>query len=187
VAEFEAQQNKELARFTYEVRAVTPYQWRQERADADFELDDMLLSFGNEYEDELRSEVEATASFLFGPGVRVDTRVRPGSVLVDVALYGWPVLLTGKQIVETLQWYYHAVEGIMRRIFRRFRTSAPTGIPVTIEITGAWVPSGRVLQQVEESHHEVAPGNEPLLLGYLVLSNVLLIGLLSALVIAKLF
>jgi hypothetical protein len=187
VVQLELPQNDELARFTYEVRAVTPYEWRRERPDADFELDDMLQSFGKEYEDELRREVEATATLLFGPRVRVEAGVRRGSVFVDIVLYGWPVLLGAKQIVETLQWYYRAVEGIVRRIFGRFRDRHYVGVPVEIEITGDWVPSGRVLQPVEESHPEPALGHQGLLLGYLVLSNVLLIGLLAALVIAKLF
>lgn len=181
----DAEGRTELARFSYEVRAVVPFQFGEQRIEYDAAPDEALYGFASEYERELRREIEMTTTRLFGANVRAEVTVRQGSVLIDVLLYGWPVILMAKQIIETLRWYYDGVHDVIRRIFGRFRRHAPGG--VVIEVTGSWTPSVTALQKVAEAEREPKMRRESLLLVYLVASNMLLLGLLVALVIAKAF
>jgi len=175
----------ELARFNYEVRALVPFQFGEQRIEYDADPDEALFAFASEYERELRREIEMTTARLFGGTVRAEITVRRGSVLLDIILYGWPVILTAKQIIETLRWYYDSVRDVIRRIFGRFRRHRPGGL--VIEVSGSWIPSATLLQKVAEPERQPKMRREDWLLVYLIASNILLLGLLAALVIAKLF
>ena len=110
-------------------------------------------------------------------GSTTDSLERAGERIV----IGWAALLAIKHVVETVQWYHDNVAEAVRRIFDRFRRHRPD---VQLRVHGALRPSPALLQQIgREAKPSIAP--DRLLLGYLVVSNLGLLALLGALVVAK--